>query len=334
MILIRYCFLILLGACVLNKPGPTFTPFVESDVRYSNGGVELGAALLMPQGRGPFPGAVILQGSGDSDRSNTWSRQWAEALASRGIATLLTDKRGTGKSTGEWRAVGFEELARDGIAGVEFLQSQRGVRKSKVGVVGLSQGGQVAPLAGALSPNVAFVADISGSATGPVAQVDHEMRNTFREAGLDEEGVAAGMRLQELAGRYIMTGDWDSYHAALQQALASPLKPVAQGFPQTRDFWLWEWWRKIKDYDPIDSWKRLDVPGLVVYGELDERDNVPVAASVARLAPLKLDHDLSVHVIPETGHALFDHSRSDHALRADVVDLIVKWIHAHEVKGR
>jgi pimeloyl-ACP methyl ester carboxylesterase len=309
-----------------SSPRVESTGFTESDVSYMNGDVRLGAALLLPNGRGAFPAAVILQGSGASDRTNAWSRSWAEALASNGIAALLTDKRGTGKSGGDWQTVGLEPLARDGIAGVNYLRTLQSIRRNAVGVVGLSQGGHVAPLAATLSSDIAFVVDISGAATTMVEQVNHEMRNTFRKAGLDSSGVEAGMRLQALAGRYVTTGDWQSYHSAMQQALNSPLKPVAEGFPQTEDSWVWKFWRAVGEFDPIDHWKSLKAPALIMYGELDEQDNVPVAESVRRLEAIKEGRDLTVRVFEGTGHALFDQAAADHPLRADAVKLLIDWI--------
>ena len=312
--------------CQASVPVTELTTYTEQDVTYRNGDVQLAALLLVPDGRGPFPAAVILQGSGDSDRTNAWSRQWAVALATHGVAALLTDKRGSGKSGGDWKAAGFDVLARDAVAGVEFLRGIRNVRRNAVGVVGLSQGGHVAPLAGTLSPQVAFVVAVSGASTTAIDQVNHEMRNTFRQAGLDERGVEAGMRLQHLAANYVRSGEWDPYQQAIQQALASPLKPVAEGFPQTRDSWVWTWWRLIGEYDPLPYWKALKVPALVMYGALDEQDNVPVAESTRRLGEVT-GTDLTVRVFPGAGHALFDPQATNRSLLPGAVELLVSWIH-------
>ena len=301
--------------------------FAETDVRYRSGDLELAAALLLPGGAGPFPGAVILQGSGDSDRGNDWAREIAEGLARRGIATLLTDKRGSGASQGDWRTSDFRALASDALAGVAFLRAHPRVAREGVGLVGLSQGGTVAPLAAAESTDVAFVVDVSGSATTAVEQVNHEMRNTFRQAGLDEEQVEEGMRLQALAGDFLRTGAWDPYAAAREEALRGPLAPVAEGFPAERGSWVWTFWRGILDHDPIPAWRRLRQPVLVVYGERDERDNVPVAESVRRLEAALAGRSAPwrVEVVPGTGHALFlpDSTTVD----PRVLDLLAEHVH-------
>ena len=308
---------------------PDPTEVQEEDVRFRSGELELAGLLLRPSTGGPHPAAMFIQGSGDSDRTNQWARGIAEALARRGIVVLLPDKRGTGASEGDWRRADYRDYARDAIAGVEFLQKRPEVDPGFVGIVGLSQGGQIAPLAADLSDEIAFVIDVSGSATTPVEQVNHEMRNTFRQAGLPPEGVEAGMQLQSLAEQYVRTGDWESYARMLAALLETPLAPIAAEFPQTEDSWVWDWWRGIGDYDPIDHWEAIDQPALVVYGEEDELDNVPVQRSVERLREIGADRAKGIEVVvfEESGHALF--APESNRLRGDFLDLLVRWIHRH-----
>lgn len=303
--------------------------FQEEDVRFRSEGLELAGLLLTPGSAGPHPAAMFIQGSGDSDRNNFWARSIAEALVRRGIVVLLPDKRGTGASEGDWREAGFEDYARDTIAGVELLQRRREVDSRRVGVIGLSQGGHVAPLAAHLSDEIAFVIDVSGSATTPVDQVNHEMRNTFRQAGLPPEGIEAGMALQSLAGQYVRTGEWEPYAAMLSALRDTPLAPLAAEFPQTEDSWVWDWWRGIGDYDPIEYWRSVEQPALVVYGEDDESDNVPVKESVRRLrdANSVRAEPIRIVVYEGSGHAIYATGTTN--LRDDFLDLLGDWIHGH-----
>lgn len=317
-------------ACSALPNGDGRTPsYAESEVAFDSGELRLGGLLFMPKGSGPFPGAVIIPGSGDSDRNNRWARSFVHALASNGIAVLLPDKRGNGASGGDWRQADFHDYAADASAAVDFLESRAAVARGRVGVVGLSQGGHVAPLAGSRDPGIAFVVNISGSATTPVEQVNHEMKNTFRQAGLDEDAVAAGMELQRMAEHYVRTDEWEPYASAMSAALATPLRPVAEGFPQEPDSWVWSWWRAVGDFDPIVHWRALTQPALVVYGAGDELDNVPVAESIERLGPLesRSEPPLRVIVYQESGHAIY--TPGTHDVRPELLDLLVDWIKSH-----
>lgn len=327
-----------LAASLLVLASPASASVREEAVEYSNDGLALAAALLLPESELPVPAAVILQGSGPSDRSNVWARSIAEGLAERGIAVLLTDKRGTGLSGGDWRTADFEDLAEDALAGVAYLRGRPEVAGERVALVGLSQGGHVAPLAAAIAApgqEVDAVIAVSAAATTIAEQVNHEMRNTFRQAGLPEELVEKGMGIQRLAEAYVVHGDWEPYAAALEAASGTPLQPLAAEFPQSRDSWVWPWARRVAAYDPIPYWRMLRVPVLVVYGREDEGDNVPVAESVARLneALEGRDGPWKVQVFEGSGHALYAPGAHRHRVREDFLDLAAAWVLGPEAPG-
>lgn len=299
----------------------------EEDVRYASGELTLGALLLSPEGPGPHPAAVIAQGSGSSDRTNQWSRDMAEMLVDHGLAVLLTDKRGAGASEGDWRTAGFGELADDILAGVAFLRGRDDVDPDRVGLVGLSQGGWIVPIAAARA-RVAFVVNVSGAAVGFAEQSFHEMANTTRQAGFDERAVAGVLGLNREAGDYLITGDWEAYRRARERAMGTAWGAIAEGFPGSPDATIWTFLRKVFRYDPMPYWLQVTEPVFVVYGTEDERDNVPVAESVRRLefAFGSADKDdYEILVVPGVGHGirLEEHP---HPLHPMFVDALGRWL--------
>lgn len=303
----------------------------SEDVRYANGAVGLAAELLLPAGSGPFPAAVILQGSGTSDRGNSWARSIAELLRDEGLAVLLTDKRGSGESGGDWRSASFGDLAGDGLAGVHFLLSRPEVDGERIGLVGLSQGGWIAPvLASARAEQIAFVINISGAAVGFAEQVTFEMANTARRAGLDAEGISQIMYLQQLASQYLSRGEWQPYADALEAAKGKPWAEVAAGFPDAPDQPVWSFLRRVYAFSPSGYWLAVTAPTLVVYGAEDESDNVPVAESVRRLEflfGLTGKKDARIEVLPGLGHGLQDPETGELALpfRAVVKSFLAEY---------
>lgn len=103
-----------------------------------------------------------MHGSGAEGRYA--SRFLADLFARKGIAALIFDKRGVGKSTGNWRQSTFNDLARDAIAGIEFLKGRRDIDAGRIGIFGHSQGAAIAPLVASLSSAVSFV--IASAASG------------------------------------------------------------------------------------------------------------------------------------------------------------------------
>ena len=250
-----------------------------------------------------------------------------EALADAGLVVLLTDKRGCGASEGDWLDAGFEDLASDALAGVEYLVDVPGVDPSRIGLVGLSQGGWVAPLAAARSADVAFVIDISGAAVGFLEQIHCEMRNTAVQAGLDADGVSRVLEINRAVAGFLLRDDWHRYETLRTAGLNSDIASVAEGFPDRRDHPKWKFLRKVLTYDPLPYWTALEQPALVILGDLDEADNVPVSESVRRLEhafKVSQNERAQVVVLENAGHGLLTADRT--ALLPEFVDTLGHWL--------
>jgi len=285
--------------------------YEQRQVRFECDGLWLAGTVMLPRGEGPFPGAVIIQGSGDSGRENQWAMTIADHLAKSGVAVLFPDKRGVGMSGGDWRVVGFDALARDAAAGMAALRAQRGVDDGRTGFVGLSQGGWVAPLATELMGDCAFVVDVSGTVLTPFEQVRHEVEQDLRRAGMPEPAVARMLGIVNLAAAYARTGEgWDAYLGALEGVKQDPaLAPAAMGFVTDPEDSFWVFWRKVGALDVAPVWARQRAPALFVYGAEDETDNVPVARTVERIEAIKANAksgDVTVRVFPGLGHGLIE----------------------------
>lgn len=301
----------------------------EREVSFPNGDVRLAGVVLSPTAGGDetAPAVVIIHGSGPSDRSQAWAAGFARGLAERGFVVLLPDKRGSGRSGGDWRSASFEDLADDAIAGVEALRGLDGVDRDRVGLVGLSQGGHVAPLAAGRSADVAFVVDVSGSAVPIVEQVIDEVEKLAQRAGFTPEQVDRVNALHRQAIAYGLSGEgWDDYRASLERALAGDLAGhgVVEPFPRTRDHWVWAFARAVGPYDPLTHWRALEVPAVIAYGAHDTQ--IHVAESVDLLLGLPNDEGAprTVLVFGDSGHGLREPG-SDR-IRRDLLDFLWSWV--------
>lgn len=317
----RYPFWILcLVAALLLVAGRVasaadFDCCAEKELQYFNEDVRLAGVLLAPKAGGPFPGAVVLQGAGASGRSNVWSRLVAEQLAKLGLAVLLTDKRGADKSAGDWRTADFEDLALDALAGVAALRELPEIRRDRIGLLGLSQGGHVAPLAAAMG-DVQFVISFVASSLSMKDTLIHELHQTYRQHGLDDAQVAFLQKMTHASFAYLETGEgWEEYLAIRGEIEAAFGATAVQSWPDTRDDWYWTFWGGIHDFDPMPHWRTVledrDVPAFVALGALDEFDNVPVRATVARFEESIASDGLFLRVYPDTGHSLMVEENSE-----------------------
>jgi len=300
--------------------------FRRVDVRFDSGGLALAGSVLKPPGE-RLPAAMMIHGSGASGRDNVWANSIAEALASCGVAVLIPDKRGSGDSAGDWRTAGFEELADDARAGFKALRAQPGVDPARVGFLGLSQGGHVAPLAAVQTEATAFVINMVGSMQVMEQQLYDELESAYREHGLDAATIDWLQSFARMSFDYLRTGrGFDRYLERHREISAGPLAPAAATWPSSEADPYWTFWRKVYDFDPIPHWRQLaarGIPALIVYGADDE--NVDVASSAARIAAALPAGGVTVRIYQGTGHSLRDAAGQ---LRQDVVGETCNWLRA------
>lgn len=272
----------------------TKIPYAVEEIQFANGDVTLAATLFLPPGDGPHPAAVMIHGSGNSDRDNSWYTELADYLARHDVAVLFPDKRGTGKSAGTWQTSSFSDFAHDAIAAAKVMREQPGIDPDRVGLLGISQGGWIAPLAATLEPDIAFVIDLCGSTVTPREQLVYEERQTLRQQGLP---------------------GW----------LADAAGSVTAWYPQRV---RGTWWKKNGDFDPIPYWRDCGRPSFIAYGLEDAHDNVPIDEVVARIETLQREHpevDLTLKLYEGSGHPLQEPGKEN--IRFDFLDFMTTWIH-------
>ncbi len=137
----------------------------QESVSFQNGEVQLSGTLFLPNSSEKLPAIVVLHGSGPDE--GLQYKIYAEEFAKAGIATLVFDKRGSGKSGGDWRKRPFKFMAGDALSAVMYLQNRPEISPAKVGLWGISQGSWTLAYAAAHSPNVAFVISVAGNAISP-----------------------------------------------------------------------------------------------------------------------------------------------------------------------
>ena len=116
----------------------------------SDDGVRLVGELVVPEAAGAAPAALVLNGSGPLDRDSNMPDQvldiantLASALAQHGVASLRFDKRGVGKSGGDYMTTGFERETDDAAAALAALREVPGIAPEHVCVIGHSAGATI-----------------------------------------------------------------------------------------------------------------------------------------------------------------------------------------------
>lgn len=294
-------------------------------VVYRAGDVEIAATLLRPARTTPTTAVVIVHGSGTSARDNPWTTAYAEALAQRGIIVLYPDKRGSGRSSGDWRTASVQDLAADVRAALAFLRSQPAVDSAAIGIIGFSQGGYVASAVAAEDTSVGFTAVISGGTATLRDQIVDELvlEAERRKQPLSESDSE---RLRELYGRLFAAArdrrNWTAYTRAVAGAKdrGGALAYALRTIPLDSTHWAVQYLASMGDFDPMPYWNRVTSPVLFIFGGNDTQVRVDDSTERLRASPARTHFTLIT--LGGNGHALF---------RDDVTAFLVEWL---RMRGR
>lgn len=274
-----------------QTPMPPF-PYRQIDVQFQNekDGNTIAGTLTVPDGAGPFPAVVLITGSGAQDRDETVARHkpfWviADHLSRHGIAVLRTDDRGVGKSTGSIPDSTTEDFAGDALAGVRALGGNDLIDRSRIGLMGHSEGATVAAIGASTSKEVAFIVLLAGCGVPGRELLPAQMRGLLRAGGTKQESIEAQIAIQasimaiverdapplppppaeELAEIMKKLVRQQSGLAGMLMSDAAAARAVAPQVAQLRS----RWYRRFLQLDPRDYLRQVRCPVLAINGEKD-----------------------------------------------------------------
>ena len=340
-----------------QEPEPPF-PYAEEEVRYPNpqAEIQLEGTLTIPEGSGPFPAVALISGSGAQNRDlelfgHRPFKVLADHLTQRGIAVLRSDDRGVGGSEGDFSEATTRDFADDAAAAVTYLRSHPEVDPGAVGLVGLSEGGLIAPMVAVDSPEVAFIVLLAGPGL-PGEEILYRQGELISQAmGASEDDIQTNLRLQERLFRIVVEEEDDDarkqrLETILREALADMSEEERAALGSTgeaEDGWVRSqlaslsgpWFRYFLMHDPRPVLRQVQVPVLALNGELDLQ--VPPAENLAAIEAALREGGNEAFVVrelpglnhlfqtAETG-APAEYSRIEETMSPEAMELVAQWI--------
>ncbi len=255
---------------------------------------------------------MFTHGGGAQLRDIMWGLGYL--YAAHGFVVLSYDKRGVGKSTGNWSEASFEDLADDAVAGARFLQARTDVAPNQIGFWGQSQGGWIAALAASRFPDAAFAIALSGGGLSPAETELFDSEYELTKAGYTADEVKEALTFQKLKNEIIASpsniAKWDEYARA--RATAKDKKwfrhpGIDVRGPERRDDPFWTHMRRFYDYDPAPTLRASKAPLLAIFGELDTPEGVKANVSaIQQILDQAGRKDYTVKVYPNGSHNLME----------------------------
>lgn len=168
-------------------PSPQYTA-VEKNVEFQNQGQTIKGTLTRPEAGGLFPMVLMFHGfSGQrhempvAGADEALFQRTARVLAEQGYASLRIDFLGSGESDGQWADTTFSGQISDALAAVDYVCGLDGIDGTRIGVLGLSQGGLVAASTAARDRRVVSAVLWSAVANPPSTYADLLGADVVRE---------------------------------------------------------------------------------------------------------------------------------------------------------
>ena len=267
------------SAAELYRPRPQTPvkpyPYREEEVTYDNSkaNIKLAGTLTIPQGKGPFPAVLLMAGSGPNDRDETIMGHkpflvLADYLTRKGIVVLRADKRGIGKSGGDYGKAVMGDFASDGEAGIAYLKTRPEVDVHRIGIIGHSEGGVEGPMVAASDPDVAFLVMMAGPGVKGDEILKAQQRLIEQSRGLPAEKIEQDAVTQQKVFAILGKDEDDATREKDLRAALTGSVPDAQLGIQVKILDS-PWFRGFVAYDPAPTLAKLTCPVLAINGEKD-----------------------------------------------------------------
>lgn len=272
----------------------SFVSYDVEEVTYNNvaAGVTLAGTLTLPRSGKPSPAVLLIAGSGPIDRDETVYGHkpflvLADHLTKQGFAVLRVDKRGVGKSSGNYAVSTTEDFASDVLAGIEYLKTRQEVDAEQIGLIGHSEGGLIAPMVAAQSKDVAFIVLMAAPCVTGEAIVYAQEALISRAMGITDEQLRQQLAFQKHVLSVIKNEpDVEKAEQLLREIIANQMGNLPKENVDAVEAQMKrcnsKWFRYYLTYDPTQALKQLHIPVLAIIGELDSQvtpqQNLPIIA--------------------------------------------------------
>lgn len=320
-----------------QTPQPPF-PYASEEVVIDNPaapGVSLAATLTLPTGPGPHPAAILITGSGPQDRDETIFDHklflvLADALTRRGVAVLRYDDRGVAGSTGDFGAATTADFATDARAALDWLAARPDIDAARIGLIGHSEGGTIAPLVVQDGGRAAWLILLAGTTVPGGDIIEAQAHLIAQAAGATPDQLAQAGRLQAALMQAIRDHADDAAGAAraLEALLVEAGQPQVQA-AQTAAVMSSDWYRGFIVHDPAASIRAADVPVLGVYGGRDLQvpadQNAPVLQALNPQAEIRIFPQANHLLQPATTGLPSEYDQIETTIDPEILSAVVDW---------
>jgi pimeloyl-ACP methyl ester carboxylesterase len=336
-----------------QEPKPPFGYNAE-DIEFENvkDGIKLAGTFTYPKEGSDFPALVMISGSGAQDRDELAFNHKpflviADHLTKNGIAVLRFDDRGIGKSKGVFAGATTKDFAEDVLAAVEYLKTRKEIDKKKIGLIGHSEGGIIAPMIASENQDISFIVLLAGPGIPGDELILKQSQLIMETEGQKQEAIDNSMnvnrKLYALAKSDADTSVISSkvkeyiheFYLTLSEEDKKTMPPEERFTQRQQKIILSPWFRYFLKYDPRPALEKVKCAVLALNGEKDIQ--VPPKENLSAIEEaLKKGGNGKFRVIefpglnhifqPCTTCSISEYATIEQTISPKVLDIITEWI--------
>lgn len=291
------------GPDCLVPPGSS-APIREEAVSFQSQGITLRGVAYLPGEPGRYPGMALMHGGGGNiEILRITPRFFGRMLARCGFVVVTWDKHGLGESEGDYASSTFDDFVADAGAAGKWLARHEEVDDRRIGVLGFSQGGRLAPVTAHRHAWFSFAASVSG----PIAPVKDTrifaLRNSFLDAGVSPEVVEMVMRYWERHLDAVAIGDREAIDRIAAEARETGDGLGGQLLPPDADHLPPGGIYNSMGRDYTEELLSFKKPWYAIFGDADRVVPVPTSiANIERIRQESSNPSIRIRIVPGVDH--------------------------------
>ncbi len=262
-------------------------PYISKDVTFVNkkaDDIKLAGTITIPKNKENPPVVILISGSGPQNRNEELLNHrpfliLSDYLSRRGIAVLRYDDRGVGESGGQFNGATSLDFASDVEAAIEFLKKRKGINTNKIGLIGHSEGGLIAPLVASKNSDVSFIVSLAGTGVDGKQVLLTQMKRGAELQGVSPEIIQINNEFADIVLSIVQEehpdvmesktiASFEQHRTNLSEEIKNiytmdVLKKNFLGF--TKDPWM----HYFVKTDPVQFISKVRIPILVINGSKD-----------------------------------------------------------------
>jgi pimeloyl-ACP methyl ester carboxylesterase len=279
-----------IGKEIMKRPQEPVKPYnyYTEEIIFKNlkANIALSGTLSLPKTGDDFPVVILISGSGPQDRDEALFGHKpflviSDYFTNHGIAVLRYDDRGVGQSEGDFKMATSANFATDVESAIAYLKTRKEINKNKIGLVGHSEGGLIAPIVASQSKDVSFIVLLAGTGLRGDKVLLFQQELIAKASGISALEMDKSKQINaKLFEMVIKSDDNQKLKTALtdliNQALTNDssarlpkgMKQEAFVSMQVSQI-LSPWMQYFLKYDPSMALERVKCPVLAINGEKD-----------------------------------------------------------------